>query len=59
MTKIISKEGILMILQDNEPIACVRRDDKSGHQVLYVLSEAGAEDFEQILENTNDLPKVQ
>ena len=47
-----SKEGILVLQNDKkESVAIVRRDDISGHNVCYKLSEFGVEDFEEMLTN--------
>ena len=52
--KTISKEGVLVVIEGSEPIAIVRRDEVSRHQVVYRLVECGAEDFEQLINNKNE-----
>ena len=47
--KTTSKEGLLIVLKDGSPVAVVRRDEASTHQVFYRLEEMGAEMISELL----------
>ena len=49
MNKTVSKEGVLVVLEDGAPTAMIRRDEKTGHQVLFEMVEMGAEQIEALL----------
>lgn len=54
----IQKEGVLIVLSDKTPIACIRREEKTGHQVVYRLVECGAEEIQELIEGKIMFPII-
>ena len=50
---ITTKEAVLIITKDNEPVALVRRDEASRKTLFYAIKEMALDDVEGLLKELN------
>lgn len=53
METIVLKEGVHTVYQKNKLVAIIKRDDPTGHHLVYLTTEATSEDIADLLKKTN------
>lgn len=55
---IAQKEAVLIIYQDEEPVAIVKRDDQSKKTIFYGLKEMCVDDIEHLINKSVSAPRL-
>lgn len=53
METIIDKEGVHTVYQQDKLVAIIKREQKTGHHLVYLTNEATSEDIADLLKKTN------
>jgi hypothetical protein len=53
METIVLKEGVHTVYQNKKLVAIIKRDDPTGHHLVYLTTEATSEDIADLLKKTN------
>jgi hypothetical protein len=49
----IDKEGVHTVYQNEKLVAIIKREQKTGHHLVYLTTEATSEDIADLLKKTN------